>query len=398
MTRVSFLLPQLSLPPPTFPFPFAPYPAPDTLASKEGGARPSHPHPHPFVSVAVARCLVWLYNSSSPLFSLRAAGAGQVVSFSKAYRPGVVRSVLGVACRMMCAPTNVKVILCCHSPCSLLLPTLSLSLSGIVAFVLASQQQYQVTHPTMLSTSRRGAPALARQVRTFRYRGNADIDTETPWYWTPLEAPNYSQLPDKYDNYMYVRHDVQQTLAPLTYPHLRRCRYQGYGQEHTKLFVNYGQCGEHERMGRHYTTWLGAFMSFIIMVMLIGYNFPRITSQIREGDDKWWTHTTDFKKVSFTRHNACVVAQRHLHLYTFHSTPSITSTSFLEAPVRTTRPTLRTSPAPTRTKRSQTTSNSQPRSVTTEGRVCATKKVQHVERSIEIARKDGRTNNTVSTG
>ena len=45
----------------------------------------------------------------------------------------------------------------------------------------------------------------AVQKRGFRYRGQSDVDTATPWYWAPFEAPNYSQLPERYDWYMYVK-------------------------------------------------------------------------------------------------------------------------------------------------------------------------------------------------
>eukprot|EP01060_Flectonema_neradi_P032891 TRINITY_DN534_c6_g1_i1.p1 TRINITY_DN534_c6_g1~~TRINITY_DN534_c6_g1_i1.p1 ORF type:complete len:158 (+),score=18.52 TRINITY_DN534_c6_g1_i1:68-541(+) len=117
----------------------------------------------------------------------------------------------------------------------------------------------------------------ALQKRGYRYRGQSDVDTATPWYNAPFEAPNYSQLPERYDWYMS----------------------QGFGQECPRMWANASDNGAHERFGRLQTTFYGpAFMFF----MVIGWSiYADILHRALKGDDEYFytTLVVDHEKYPF---------------------------------------------------------------------------------------------------
>eukprot|EP01061_Rhynchopus_euleeides_P007567 TRINITY_DN16617_c0_g1_i1.p1 TRINITY_DN16617_c0_g1~~TRINITY_DN16617_c0_g1_i1.p1 ORF type:complete len:168 (+),score=40.90 TRINITY_DN16617_c0_g1_i1:33-506(+) len=121
-----------------------------------------------------------------------------------------------------------------------------------------------------------GAQAAKGQVRCYRYRGQADIDVQTPWYWTPVEAPNYSQLPERWDWYMF----------------------QGYGQETHRFFVNPSAWGEHERMGRLFTTFMGTAFGFLFFTQL-GFRAQTYSTFLGEDKDYLVSHYSDYAKHPF---------------------------------------------------------------------------------------------------
>ncbi|KAJ9472593.1 hypothetical protein DIPPA_06883 [Diplonema papillatum] len=125
---------------------------------------------------------------------------------------------------------------------------------------------------------RASAAALGRpQTRAFRYRGNSDLDTGTPWYWMPMEAPNYSQLPERFDAYMF----------------------NGFGQEMPRLFYNISPNGEHEKFGRHQAPFLGcAGVMFIVLMYVWGYG--RLIRLFRDDEDNFNVkRIMDIKKYPF---------------------------------------------------------------------------------------------------
>eukprot|EP00756_Hemistasia_phaeocysticola_P001906 Hpha_TRINITY_DN11316_c0_g1::TRINITY_DN11316_c0_g1_i1::g.62971::m.62971 len=89
-----------------------------------------------------------------------------------------------------------------------------------------------------------GSPGLA-QKRGFRYRGQSDVDTQTMYYWMPMESPNYSGLPEHWDQYMW----------------------HGFGQEVFRYMMNTG--GEHDRMGRKYTKVSNVLYGYIYTWLLL---------------------------------------------------------------------------------------------------------------------------------
>eukprot|EP01064_Diplonema_japonicum_P000985 TRINITY_DN1064_c1_g2_i1.p1 TRINITY_DN1064_c1_g2~~TRINITY_DN1064_c1_g2_i1.p1 ORF type:complete len:157 (+),score=41.25 TRINITY_DN1064_c1_g2_i1:40-510(+) len=119
--------------------------------------------------------------------------------------------------------------------------------------------------------------ALKGQARGFRYRGQADMDVTTPWYWLPMEAPNYTQLPEKYDLYMA----------------------QGFGQEQVRVSYNPGASGEHERMGRKYTTLLQCGGCFLLAIGYLWY-MGKLAKTFRTDEDHFNNvRLSDFRKYPF---------------------------------------------------------------------------------------------------
>eukprot|EP00755_Sulcionema_specki_P014233 Sspe_Gene.56156::Locus_30884_Transcript_4_4_Confidence_0.667_Length_1231::g.56156::m.56156 len=115
----------------------------------------------------------------------------------------------------------------------------------------------------------------ALQTRAFRYRGQADLDTAVPWYWLPMEAPNYSQLPESWDEYMW----------------------HGFGQEAYRFCTT--PSGEHVTFGRRYVKGIT-----ILLVLLLGhgsiYLAWKIISFFRTEQDYYYHHRfMDFQKRPF---------------------------------------------------------------------------------------------------